>query len=31
MSIVLTKDDVAAIEKGKRNSLILDDAFESDF
>jgi hypothetical protein len=31
MSIVLAKDDVAAIEKGKRNSLISDDAFESDF
>ena len=31
MSIVLAKDDVAAIEKGKRNSLILDDAFESNF
>ena len=31
MSIVLAKDDVAAIEKGKRNSLIFDDAFELDF
>ncbi len=31
MSIVLAKDDLAAIEKGKRNSLILDDAFQSDF
>ncbi len=28
MSIVLAKDDIAA--KGKKNSLILDDAFESD-
>ncbi len=31
MSIVLAKDDVAAIEKGNRSSLILDDAFKSDF
>ena len=29
-SIVLAKDDLATIEKGKRNSLILEDAFESD-
>ena len=28
MSIVLAKDDIAA--KKKKNSLILDDAFESD-
>ena len=27
MSILLAKDDIAA--KGKKNSLILDDAFES--
>jgi hypothetical protein len=27
-SILLAKDDIAA--KGKKNSLILDDAFESD-
>ena len=31
MSIVFAKDDVAATEKGKRNSLILDDAFEFNF
>ena len=28
MSLVLAKDDIDA--KGKKNSLILDDAFESD-